>query len=628
MKKLATIAFMLFFISTFAQPKADTEMSGDYYRFNWRLTDIYANWDAWSTDLEWVKAQIPKFDTFKGHLGESAQIMLDYKSLSEKLSQTLSKLYVYASLSKDVDGKNPIYTTKLLELQTLGAELGRSTAWIGPELKTIPREKVDAWMKENKDIAIYAHDFESFYSQLDRILDEQTQKTLTYFSKALGASLRTYASLSKADMEYHKVTLSTGEEIVTSPAAATKVFTTNPNQNDRKITAFAREDVYAKNKNTYADIWMGVAQNLWANAQLQGYKTTLESFLVPNKISQDVYFNLIDVAGSNTAPLLKYRELRKKALGLDKYYYSDEAYELSDDARQYKWGEAVDIVKSCLKPMGEEYNGLLGTALSGGWIDVYEKPGKQTGAYSWGIYGVHPYVLMNWNESRDNVFTLAHELGHSIHSLLSSKYQPYTYSDYASMVAEVASTFNENMLLDYMIKNAKTPNEKIALLVQAIDNISGTFYRQAQFAEFENALYTLIEKDAPINSEIIAQTYLDIDKKFNGDIFERSDNFKYAWPRVNHFFTHNYYVYNYGVSFSASQSLFSQIAQAKTKQDAATAQGRYLTLLKSGGSDYPIELLKKAGVDLNTKEPFLAVVKRMEDLVNQLEIALKEAGKI
>ncbi len=628
MKKLLTIAFMLFGIGLFAQPKASTETKDDFYKYNWRLTDIYPNWEAWTADLDWIKSQITKYDSFKGRLGESAQVMLDYKKFSEKISQTFSKLYVYASLSKDVDGKNPIYSTKILELQTVGVELGRNTAWIGPELKTIPREKVEGWMKENKEIAVYAHDFESFYSQLDKILDEQTQKTLTYFSKALGASLRTYSSLSKADMEYHKVTLSTGEEIVTSPAAASKVFTTNPNQNDRKITAFAREDVYAKNKNTYADIWMGVAQNLWAGAQLQGYNSTLESFLEPNKIPKDVYFNLIDVAANNTAPLLKYRELRKKALGLDKYYYSDESFELSSDVKSYKWEEAVDVVKNCLKPMGDEYNGLLSTAIAGGWIDVYEKPGKQTGAYSWGIYGVHPYVLMNWNESRDNVFTLAHELGHSIHSLLSSKYQPYTYSDYASMVAEVASTFNENMLLDHMIKNAKTPDEKIALLVQAIDNIAGTFYRQSQFADFEYALYTLIEKDAPINSEIIAKTYYDIDVKYNGNIFERSDSFKYAWPRVTHFFTHNYYVYNYAVSFSASQSLFTQIAQAQTKKDAAKAQERYLNLLKSGGSNYPVALLKNAGVDLSTKEPFMAVVKRMDDLVNQLEKALKEAGKI
>ncbi|OFX87851.1 MAG: oligoendopeptidase F [Bacteroidetes bacterium GWF2_33_16] len=619
---------MLLFVSTFAQQAAKTETKEDPYKYNWRLTDVYADWDAWKADLDWVKSQIPQYNEYKGRLGESAQVMINYQKFSEKVSQISSKLYVYASLSKDVDGKNPIYVTKLQELQTAFVELSRNTAWIAPELKTIPKEKIEGWMKENKELAVYAHDFDSFFRQLSYILDEQTQKTLTYYSKALGASSRTYSSLSKADMEYHKVNLSTGEEIVTSPAAASKVYTSNPNQNDRKITAEARENVYAKNKNTYSDIWMGIAQNLWAGAQLKGYESTLDAFLKPNNISKDVYMNLIDVAGNNTASLLKYRELRKKALKLDTYYFSDESFEISDYNKSYSWDEAVVLVENCLKPMGEEYNKILSTGLQGGWIDVYEKPGKQTGAYSWSIYGVHPFILMNWNESRDNVFTLAHELGHSMHSTLSAKYQPYVYSDYASMVAEVASTFNENMLLDYMIKNAKTPNEKIALLVQAIDNISGTFYRQSQFAEFEHALYTMIEKDAPINSDIIAKTYNDIDKKYNGDIIERSANNPYSWSRVSHFFTHIYYVYNYAVSFSASQSLFTQIAQAKTKEEAANAQEEYLTMLKSGGSDYPVELLEKAGVDLNTKEPFLAVVKRMDDLVNQLEIALKEAGKI
>ncbi|MGE0089151.1 MAG: oligoendopeptidase F [Bacteroidales bacterium] len=628
MKKIIILLLLLASTTVFAQQNTKTESKEDHYKYNWRLTDIYADWDAWKTDLEWVKTQIPRYNDFKGRLGENAQVMIDFQRFSEKISQITSKLYVYASLNEDVDGKNPMYVTKLQELQTVFIDMNRNTAWIQPELKNIPKAKIDEWMSNNKELAVYAHNFDSFYRQLQHILDEQTQKTLTYYSKALSASSNTYNSLSKADMEWHKVTLSNGEEIITSPAVASKVYTTNPNQEDRRITAAAREDVYAKNKNTYADIWMGIGNSRWASAQLSGYESSLDAVLQSNNIPKTVYTNLTEVAGNNTGSLLKYRELRKKALGLEKYYYSDESYEISDFNKNYPWEEAVNMVQNCLTPMGDEYNKLLATALQGGWIDVYEKPGKQTGAYSWGIYGVHPYVLMNWNETRDNVFTLAHELGHSMHSMLSSKYQPYTYSDYASMVAEVASTFNENMLLDYMIKKATTPNEKIALLVQAIDNIAGTFYRQSQFAEFELALYEMIEKNAPMNADIIAKAYTDIDIKYNGDIFERSPNFGYAWPRVHHFFGYYFYVYNYAVSFSASQSLFTQITQAATKQDATKAQERYLTLLKSGGNDYPVELLKKAGVDLNTKEPFLAVVKRMDDLVNQLEIALKEAGKI
>lgn len=628
MKQIITMVLISLCISTFAQ-KADKSKSIDNpYTHNWRLTDIYADWDAWGKDLEYYKSQTPKYLEYKGRLSEGPATMLEFQKFSEEMSKIGSKLFIFASLNKDVDGKNPLYPTKLQELQTVSVEMSRNTAWIMPELKTIPKEKIDEWMKENKELAVYAHSFDSFYRQQEHVLDEETQKTLSYYSKALGAASRMYGTLTKADMEFHKVTLSTGEEIVTSPAVSSKVFNTNPNQDDRKITLEAREAAYAKNRNTYAEALMGVFQNRWASAQLQGYESCLDAVLKPNNISKDVFMNLIDVAGNNTESLRKYRELRKKALGLDKYYYCDESFEISNFNKSYSWEEAVTLVQSCLKPMGEEYNKLLATSLQGGWIDVFEKPGKQSGAYSWSIYGVHPYILMNWNETRDNVFTLAHELGHSMHSMLSNTYQPYIYSNYSSMVAEVASTFNESMLLDHMVKNAKTADERITLLVQAIDNISGTFYRQSQFAEFEHSIYTMVEKDQPMNADIIAKIYLDIDKKYNGDIFDRSENFAYAWPRVHHFFNYNYYVYNYAVSLSASSSLFDQIALAKTKKDAEVAQQKYMQLLKSGGNDYPVELLKKAGVDLNTKDPYLAVVKRMNDLVNQLEVALKEAKKI
>ncbi|HOP04435.1 MAG TPA: oligoendopeptidase F [Tenuifilaceae bacterium] len=628
MKQILTLFLTTFLAFTLQAKLTDTAPQADLDKYSWNLTDIYSDWDAWNKDLESFKSQIPKYNEYKGTLNESPEQLLKLLQFNEEVSKLVSRIYFYVSSNQDIDGKNPMYVTKMQEFQNIYIDLSRNTAWILPELMTIPREKIDKWIAGNKDLSVYAHDFDQLYRQQEHILDEQTQKIISYFSQALSASSQIYGTLTKADMEFNRVTLSTGEEVVTSPANTSKVFTTNPNQTDRKITLEAREEVYAKNKNTYAEILMGVFQNRWANAQLQGYETNLDAVLSPNNISKDVFMNLIDVAGNNTESLLKYRELRKKALGLDKYYYSDEAFEISDYMKSYKWEEAVDMVKECLKPMGKEYNELLATALQGGWIDVFEKPGKQPGAYSGSTYGVHPYILMNWNESRDNVYTLAHELGHSLHTMLSNTYQPYVYSGYSPMVAETASTFNENMLLDYMVKNAKNPNEKISLLVQAIDNISGTFYRQAQFAEFEYALYSAIEKNQPLNADIIASIYVDIDKKYNGDIFERSENFGYAWPRVHHFFNYYYYVYNYAVSFSCSSSLFDKIANAKDKDEAAKAQEMYLNLLKSGGSDYPVELLKKAGVDLNTKEPFLSVVKRMDNLVNQLEVALKEAGKI
>lgn len=629
MKKITILLLAIFAFNLSGIAQQDLNPGDkDYYKYNWKLTDVYADWDAWQKDLEFVQSQIPKYLEFKGRLNESAETMLEFQKFSEDISRVFTKLYIYVALNQDIDGKNPMYVTKNQELQTISIERSRNTTWIQPELATIPKETVDKWMQENKELAVYGHDFDSFYRQLAHILDEETQKLLTYYSKALSASGNAYGSLSKADMEYQTATLSNGEEIVASPANAAKVYTTNKNQGDRKAVADARVESYSKNKNTYAELWMGIAQSRWASAQLQGYNSCLESVLESNNIPKDVYMNLIDVASTNTDPLLKYRQLRKKALGLENYYGSDEAIALVDFEKSYEWNEAVDMVLECLKPMGEEYNNLLKESVQGGWIDVYEKPGKQTGAYNMPMYDVHPYILMNWASTQDNVYTLAHELGHAIHGMLSSKYQPYTYGRSSSMVAEVASTFNESMLLDYMIKKAKNPNEKIALLIQAIDNISGTFYRQAQFAEFEYTLYSKVEKNEPLNADIMGNIYEELSKKYNGDIIENSEKDKYSWSRVFHFFDLYYYVYNYAVSYSASSSLFNKIAQADSKKSSKIAQEKYLTLLKSGGNDYPVELLKNAGVDLNTKEPFLAVVNRMTELVDQLEVALKEAGKI
>jgi oligoendopeptidase F len=627
MKKVLILFIAVFALNilSFAQEDINDK---DYYKYNWKLTDIYADWDDWQKDLNFLESQITKYPEFKGTIGSSADRFLEFQKFSEKSDQIYAKLFIYASLGQDVDGKNSIYVTKLQQLQTADVNLKRNSTWKETELAAIPKETIEQWMKENKELAVYGHHFDSFYRQLEFILDEETQRISTYYSKALDASSKIYGTLSTADMEFPKVKLSNGEEIIASPANASKFFKTSKVQEDRRIVSEAMADAYAKNKNTYAEILIGVYQNRWAKAQLQGYESCLDGELELNNIPKDVYMNLIDVAGKNTASLLKYRELRKKALGLEKYYGSDGALELVDFEKSYSYDEGVELVKECLKPMGEEYNELLTNALQSGWVDVYEKEGKRGGAYSWSDFGLHPYILMNWNGTRSHVFTLAHEFGHSIHSMLTSKYQPYIYMNYASVVAETASTFNEKMLLDYMIKKTKNNNEKITLLVQAIENISGTFYRQAQFAEFEYNLYSMIEKNEPLNADIMADLYAEIDEKYNGTIMEKSENSDYSWPRIHHFFNYTYYVYNYAVSFSASSSLFNQIKQAESKKEAKSAHEKYLALLKSGSNDYPVDLLKKAGVDLNTKEPYLAVVKRMEELVNQLEVALKEAGKI
>lgn len=625
---LTLLLILIAFSSMNAQNDKQQKAETLDYRYNWNFNDIYPSWDAWSKDFEIIKQEIPKYLEYKGKLGESPEKMLEYFEFTEKSNTTINRLYVYVMLQKDVDGKNPMYSNKEQELQNVFIQIGMNSGWVSPELATIPSEKVYKWMETNPKLAIYKHDMESFYRLQAHILPEATQNIVTQFSSALDASSRTYGSLSIADIEYPTVKLSTGEELVASPAMVSKVYTSNKNQDDRKKMGEASRLPYLKTKNTYSDIYLGMLQGRWASAKLQGYKSCLDGVLESNNIPKDVYTNLLQVAKENSQPLQKYYELRKKALKLDKYYMSDNWVEIVDFSKTYKWEEAVSVVKEALKPMGTDYNNLLLTSFQGGWIDVFEKPGKQTGAYNMTVYGIHPYILMNWDETRDNVFTLAHELGHAMHGLMANSNQPMVYSGSATVVAEVASTFNENMLLEYMLAKSTDPKEKVTLLVQAIDNIVGTFYRQAQFAEFEYKVHEMIEQDQPLNAETFAQIYNDSDIQYNGTMIERSEDGKYSWPRISHFYNYSFYVYNYAVSYSASSSLYEQVGKAKDKKLAQAALDKYLTLLKSGSNDYPVTLLQKAGVDLTTKEPFLAVIRQMEKLVNQLENELKVLGKI
>jgi len=630
MKKLLLL-FMLT-AAAFSQANAsnekDNKSDAKDYRYNWNFTDIYPSWDAWAKDLEFIKQEVPKYLDFKGKLGVSPEKMLEYFTFTEEDSKIINKLYVYVSLQKDVDGKNPMYSTKEQELQTVMIQISMNSSWVAPELAKIPSETVYKWMETNPKLAVYKHDMESFYRLQSHILPEATQNIVTQFSNALDASSRIYNSLSIADIEFPKVTLSTGEEVIASPATSSKIMTTNKNQDDRKKVVEASRIPYVNAKNTYSEIYLGILQERWASSKLMGYKSCLDQTLEANNIPKDVYLNLIQVASENTTLLQRYWELRKKTLGLEKYYTSDNYVELVDFSKSYKFEEARDIVKEALKPLGSDYYTMLDKCFQGGWIDVYEKPGKQTGAYNMTVYGLHPYLLLNWDETRDNVFTLAHELGHAMHGMLSNNNQPMVYSGAATMVAEVASTFNENMLLDYMLSKSTDPKEKITLLVQAIDNITGTFYRQAQFAEFEYKSYEMIEQDQPVNADIFADIYNKTDIQYNGTIMERSENAKYTWPRVSHFFDFSFYVYNYAVSFSTSSSLYEHIAKATDKKSKEDALNKYITLLKSGSNDYPVSLLQKAGVDLTTKDPYLAVIREMERLVNQLEKELKTIGKI
>ncbi len=597
-------------------------------KYHWDLTQIYSGWEKWNNDFNLLKAEIQESQRYKGRLAEGPEALLSFKNSYSFILQLFDKLFFYTYLVGDLDSRDSFYNLKLKELQILKAEFERNSAWVNEQIVQIPKEIVFQWIEDNEELAKYKFEFTKFYDQQDHIINAKTQEIKSYYTQVVNSSSAIFQALSLADMKYKKATLSNGIELIANPSNASKVYVEQKNQEDRKKVFEALEESYADFNRTYSEIWISKAQGIWADAQIYGYNSCLDYTLQPDNISINIYTELLDVAGNNTEILEKYRLLRKKALKLDNYYGSDESFKLVDVNFNYYYDDAVNIVLNSLKSLGEDYIKKVEKTFEGGWIDVYPKPGKYAAAYNWFTYGIHPFILLNWNNTQDYLFTLSHEIGHAVHSVYTIENQPFQYSDFSPLLAETAAIFNEIMLLDYLINNTNNLNEKIAFLVKAIDIISRGFYRQSQFAEFEYELFKMMESNSSINSEIIAEKFKQIDKKYNGDVLDRSGNYPYSWPKIHHFCNSPYYVYTYAVSVSCSSSFYDQIKQAKTEKEKREAQQRYLTLLKSGGSDYPVKLLKKAGVDLSTKGPYLAVVNRMTELVDQLEVALKEVGKI
>ncbi|MCP4147026.1 MAG: oligoendopeptidase F, partial [bacterium] len=435
-----------------------------------------------------------------------------------------------------------------------------------------------------------------------------------------------YSELSTSDIKFPEITLSDGKKIKITTGNYSKILSENRNQEDRKKAFVAFYSTYKNNINTYAAIYNAVCQAQWATARARNYKSTLEMSLNSNNIPTEVYETLVDTVKNNTKPLQRYLKLRAKTLGLDKYYYYDNTINITDFDKKYPYDEAKNWVLASVAPLGKEYQKNMKKAVSGGWLDVYENTGKRSGAYSAGVYGVHPYMLLNYNDTIDNVFTLAHELGHTLHSLLSSQTQPFNLHGYTLFVAEVASTFNERLLLDYLLKKTKNPKERIALLLESINGIASTFYLQTMFADYELQVHRLVQKGTPITANVLSGIFSEIFTAYYGDAAENDALANTVWTRVPHFYRTPYYVYQYATCFASSAQIYDRVTKGPKKQ-RKEALKQYLTLLKSGGNDYPMEQLKKAGVDLTKKETIMAVINQMDELVTQLENELAKLKK-
>lgn len=599
-------------------------------QYKWDLNDIYPNWNQWEADLVKLKELMTEIPKYQGEISKNPKTFVEFIDLEEKISRLLDKIYLYPYLQRDLDSTNEVASVKLQEIESIYANYSISSSWITPEILTIPKETMVTWINENPTLEPNRFPLMEIYRLQEHVLSADKEKLLSYFGQYLGVPSDIYSELSTSDIKWNDVELSDGSKTTVTNGVYSKVISTNRNQEDRKKVFEALYNSFNVNKNTYASIYKSILQRDFATAQSRNYKSSLEKALNPKNIPLDVYTSLIESTKENTTPLKRYIALRKKALNLSDYHYYDNSVNIVDYNKEFTYEEAKNTVLESVKPLGEDYYNGLNIALSEGWLDVYETPNKRSGAYSLNIYDVHPYMLLNYNGTMDAVFTLAHELGHTMHSMLSTKNQPYPISSYTIFVAEVASTFNERLLLDNMLRNTTNPKEKIALIEQAIGGIVGTYYIQSLFADYEYQAHQIVENGGAVTPEVLNNIMENLFKDYFGTELTMDELQKIIWARIPHFYNSPYYVYQYATSFASSANLYDRITNTKyTPQEREKAKNEYLTLLKSGGNDHPMNQLKKAGVDLSKKDAFNAVATEFNRLLDLLEEELKkEKGDI
>lgn len=602
-------------------------------KYKWNLKDIYPNWDSWSKDVEKMKILMEEVPKYKGKISQDEKEFVKIILLQEELARLVDKIYLYPYLMKDLNSKDTVASQKLQEIEILYTQYGVATSWILPEVLSIPKEQITKWIDENPKLESERFGLMELYRLQSHVLDEKSEKLLSYFSQFNGSVNDIYQELSTSDIKWNKIKLlndkgEEGEEVTITNGTYSKIVSTNTIQENRKRAFEALYNSYNTNKNTYGAIYRGILQRGDASSKAKNYGSTLERALEPKNISPDIYLSLLKSAKENNAPLKRYVEMRKKYLGLKEYHYYDNAINIIDYDKEFEYEDAKNMVLNSVKPLGEDYSKNLKTAISDGWLDVFETENKRSGAYSINIYDVHPYMLLNYNKTMDSVFTLAHELGHTLHSMYSSKNQPYATSSYTIFVAEVASTFNEKLLLDYMLKTTEDRKERIALLEQAIGNIVGTYYIQVLFADYEYQAHKMVEDGKPVVPEVLDALMTKLFTEYFGNNLAFDDLQKIIWSRIPHFYNSPYYVYQYATSFSASSNLYDKITNEKySEADRNKSREAYLELLKSGGNDHPMNQLKKAGVDLSNTESFAAVSKDLDRLLDLLEKELKEEKK-
>lgn len=580
----------------------------------WRLEDIFPSDDEWNKEYSEVQKLIPDAGKYQGRLGESAETLYAALQFQDHLLSRLGKLYTYAHMRYDQDTTNSFYQGMDDKIKNLYSEAASALAYIVPELLAEDEEKIAGYLKEKTELQLYKHSLEEINLQRPHVLSAEQESLLAQASEVLGASSNTFGMLNNADLEFPSIKDENGEEVEITHGRFIR-FLESDEQRVRHDAFKAVYETYGKFRNTFASTLSGNVKKDNFNAKIRNYDSARHAALSADNIPESVYENLVNTINDNLHLLHRYVKLRKKVLGVKELHMYDLYTPLVKEVKmEIPYNEAKELILKGLKPLGEDYLNILKEGFENRWVDVHENKGKRSGAYSSGTYGTNPYILMNWQDNVNNLFTLAHEFGHSVHSYYTRKYQPYPYGNYSIFVAEVASTCNEALLNDYLLKTIDDDKKRLYLLNHYLEGFRGTVFRQTMFAEFEHLIHQKAQNNEALTADSLTKEYYELNKKYFGDEdIVIDEEIGLEWSRIPHFY-YNYYVYQYATGFSAATALSKQILQ-----EGQPAVDRYIEFLKSGSSDYPIEVLKKAGVDMTSSKPIEDACKVFEEKLNEME---------
>lgn len=584
---------------------------------NWNLTVIFKTKEDFEKEFESVSKLVEEVKQYEGKLGDFASFK-KYYLIQKEFEERGSKLYLYAHLSSDLNKKDVENAAMVQKCMMLFANLNEATSFETPEILALGKEKVMNFVEKDEELKPFKFIFEKTFHQTEHILSKSEERILSITSPAISKGGDLYSMLAVADGVNETINVQ-GQDYTVTHGNWSDLINEFKDEDDQRKVFEAIFKKYEKNKNTYAAIYDAIMESDKAIMKARGYDSILNVHLFHNNIPTKVYENLVEVAGNNTEYIKKYIQLRKEYLGIKKYCTYHRFLSLAESNKKYEFKDALDLFFKSISKFPQDFQAKAHTALEEGYVDVYEKDGKRTGAYSSSVTDFHPFILLNYNNALDDVFTVAHEAGHSIHSLYAMENQPSILQNYTIFVAEIASTFNEHNLLDYLMNSGTlSKEEKIMLLQKAIDNIIATFYRQTLFAEYELQVSRLKEKEVPLNYMVLSNIMIDLYKKYYGLDIKEEVYKEYIWAYIPHLFYTPFYVYQYATSFAASLKLYQNV-----KENVPNAFNNYTNLLSAGGSKYPTEIAKDAGIDFESKETFEAVTKRLKELVEQLEELLK-----